>query len=49
MSANFVEKVIRRIPLIGFDFGGFFTDKTVIVLEKKTEAESCSCGEGFGL
>ena len=35
LSKNFIEKVILRIRLIGFDFGGFFTDKTVIVIEKR--------------
>ena len=48
-STNSIEKVIRKIQLIGFDFDGVFTDNMVYVLEDGAEAVRCSRGDGIGL
>ena len=44
-----IEKVIRKIRLIGFDFDGVFTDNMVYVFEDGAESVRCSRGDGIGL
>ena len=48
-NPNSIEKVIRKIRLIGFDFDGVFTDNLVYVFEDGAEAVRCSRGDGIGL
>jgi len=48
-NTNSIEKVIRKIRLIGFDFDGVFTDNMVYVSEDGSEAVRCSRGDGIGL
>ena len=48
-SKNSIEKVIRKIRLIGFDFDGVFTDNMVYVFEDGAESVRCSRGDGIGL
>jgi len=44
-----IEKVIRRIRLVAFDFDGVFTDNMVYVLEDGSEAVRCFRSDGIGL
>jgi 3-deoxy-D-manno-octulosonate 8-phosphate phosphatase (KDO 8-P phosphatase) len=44
-----IEKVIRGIRLIAFDFDGVFTDNMVYVLEDGSEAVRCFRSDGIGL
>lgn len=44
-----LEKLIRQIRLVAFDFDGVFTDNMVYVFEDGTEAVRCCRGDGLGL
>lgn len=44
-----LEKLIREIRLVVFDFDGVFTDNTVYVFEDGREAVRCFRGDGIGL
>lgn len=48
-NTNSIEKVIRKIRLIGFDFDGVFTDNMVYVLQDGSEAVRCNRSDGIGL
>jgi len=49
LNKNSIEKVIRKIRLVGFDFDGVFTDNMVYVLQDGSEAVRCSRSDGIGL
>ena len=49
LNKNYIEKVISKIRLVGFDFDGVFTDNMVYVFEDGSEAVRCSRGDGIGL
>jgi 3-deoxy-D-manno-octulosonate 8-phosphate phosphatase (KDO 8-P phosphatase) len=44
-----LERRIRAIRLIAFDFDGVFTDNMVYVFQDGSEAVRCSRGDGLGL
>lgn len=48
-EAGSLEKLIREIRLVVFDFDGVFTDNTVYVFEDGGEAVRCFRGDGIGL
>lgn len=49
MSAIEVEKKLKNIKLIFFDFDGVFTNNTVIVDENGKESVICNRSDGIGL
>lgn len=44
-----IQKIIRRIRLVAFDFDGVFTDNMVYVFENGSEAVRCFRSDGIGL
>ena len=44
-----LEKIIKSIRLVAFDFDGVFTDNTVYVSEDGCETVRCFRGDGIGL
>ena len=46
---NSIQKIIRCIRLVAFDFDGVFTDNMVYVFEDGTEAVRCFRSDGIGL
>ena len=44
-----MQKLMRKIRLIAFDFDGVLTDNMVYVFEDGREAVRCSRGDGLGL
>ena len=44
-----LQKAIRKIRLIAFDFDGVFTDNMVYVLQDGSEAVRCNRSDGIGL
>ncbi|MBN2570214.1 MAG: HAD hydrolase family protein [Deltaproteobacteria bacterium] len=49
LNKSLLEKRIRKIRLVAFDFDGVFTDNTVYVFENGSEAVRCFRGDGIGL
>ncbi len=48
-NCSALEKRIRAIRLVAFDFDGVFTDNTVYVLRDGSEMVRCFRGDGLGL
>jgi YrbI family 3-deoxy-D-manno-octulosonate 8-phosphate phosphatase len=46
---SILQKLIRKIRLIAFDFDGVFTDNMVYVLQDGSEAVRCNRSDGIGL
>jgi 3-deoxy-D-manno-octulosonate 8-phosphate phosphatase (KDO 8-P phosphatase) len=46
---NSIQKIIRCIRLVAFDFDGVFTDNMVYVFEDGSEAVRCFRSDGIGL
>jgi len=44
-----LQKVIRKIRLVAFDFDGVFTNNMVYVLQDGSEAVRCNRSDGIGL
>ena len=44
-----LQKAVRKIRLVAFDFDGVFTDNMVYVLQDGSEAVRCSRSDGIGL
>ena len=49
LTGSDLEKVVRSIRLVVFDFDGVFTDNTVYVSEDGRESVRCWRGDGLGL
>jgi len=47
--ASILQKAIRKIRLVAFDFDGVFTDNMVYVLQDGSEAVRCNRSDGIGL
>ena len=48
LSARDLERTVREIGLIVFDFDGVFTDNTVYVSQEGVESVRCWRGDGLG-
>ncbi len=44
-----LQKAIRKVRLVAFDFDGVFTDNMVYVMQDGTEAVRCNRSDGIGL
>lgn len=44
-----LQKAIRKVRLVAFDFDGVFTDNMVYVLQDGSEAVRCNRSDGIGL